>query len=228
MYETNTMTSSRVALIHAVSVAIDPIKEAFSELWPEAEVVNILDDSLGPDRAAARELSAHMSSRIFALGDYALNTRCEGILFTCSAFGDAIEDFARQAPVPVLKPNEAMFEDALSIGNNVGMLATFEPSVAGMEEEFHRQAEAKGQPGVIRTVVVGDAMAALKAGDSATHNRLLAEAAVQLANADLMILAHFSTARAFAAVSARSDKPVLTSPRSAVQALRKRCSEDSN
>ena len=41
---------TRIALIHAVTVAIQPVQEAFLDLWPEAEYGNILDDSLSLDR----------------------------------------------------------------------------------------------------------------------------------------------------------------------------------
>jgi hypothetical protein len=37
---------TRVALIHALAVAIEPVQEAFRQLWPDAECANILDDSL--------------------------------------------------------------------------------------------------------------------------------------------------------------------------------------
>jgi hypothetical protein len=139
------MTAPRIALIHAVTVAVDPIKSAFGELWPQASTINILDDSLSPDRARDPDLTAVMSARIGALGDYALSNGCHGVLYTCSAFGEAIDAFAKRAPVPVLKPNEAMFEAALGIGDCVGMLATFGPSVASMEAEFHEQAHARGR-----------------------------------------------------------------------------------
>jgi hypothetical protein len=218
------MSAPRIALIHAVTVAVDPIREAFAELWPEATTVNILDDSLSPDRARDSALTPEMSARIGALGDYALSTGCQGILYTCSAFGEAIAEFARQAPVPTLKPNEAMFEDALSLGGRVGMLATFGPSVAGMETEFADQARASGKnSSSVKTVLVESAMAALKSGDADRHNQLLADAVSQLGDVDAVMLAHFSTSRARAAVSARTSKPVFSSPHSAVRTIRRMC-----
>ena len=43
-------TAPRIALIHAVTVAMAPVHEAFRQLWPEAECVDILDTSLSRDR----------------------------------------------------------------------------------------------------------------------------------------------------------------------------------
>jgi aspartate/glutamate racemase len=210
---------TRIALIHAVTVAIDPIRAAFAELWPDAELVNILDDGLSPDRARDDELTPALCRRIGDLGRYALSTGAQGVLYTCSAFGPAIEEFAREAPVPVLKPNEAMFARALAAGRRIGMLATFGPSVASMEAEFR---EVAG-PATIETVLVADAMAALKLGDANAHNRLLAAAAPRLSRCDAIMLAHFSTSRAHEAVSRAVDRPVLTAPRAAVEELRRRC-----
>jgi hypothetical protein len=212
----------RVALIHAVAVAVDPVKQAFAELWPDADTVNILDDSLSGDRARDAELTAGMHGRIGLLGDYALSIGSDAVLFTCSAFGGAIEALARRVGPPVLKPNEAMFDDALAMGNRIGMLATFAPSVVGMEAEFEEQRRAGGSQATLETVLVEGALDALKGGDAKTHNERVAAAVDQLGEVDAVMLAHFSTSRAFAAVSGRTTKPVLTSPRSAVLALRAR------
>lgn len=212
----------RVALVHAVFVAIEPIRAAFARGWPEAELVNLLDDSLSPDRARDGDLTEAMSRRIGALGTYAEAAGADAILYTCSAFGPAIEAVARQSAVPVLKPNEAMFERALGAGGRIGMVATFPPSVASMEAEFREQAQAAGREASLRTVLAEGAMDALRSGDETAHNRLVAEAAGALAECDALLLAHFSTSRARAAVEAVTGQPVLTSPDCAVDLLRTR------
>jgi Asp/Glu/hydantoin racemase len=210
----------RIALIHAVAVAMPPVEAAFREHWPQAERVNILEDSLSPDREAAGMLTAELSRRIAALADYAAQSGARGILFTCSAFGTAIEGARAKLSIPVLKPNEAMFEEALARAMRVGMLATFEPSIASMEEEFRALAAERNRQARLESLWVDGAMAALRAGDGETHDRLLAQAAPRLAHCEVILLAHFSTARARQAVAEALGRPVLTSPASAVGRLR--------
>lgn len=210
---------TRVALIHAVRVAIDPVAEAFARLWPEAECMNLLDDSLSKDHARAGRLTDSMVSRFVRMTRYAHDTGADGILFTCSAFGPAIEAAAIEVPIPVLKPNEAMFMQALR-AKRPGLLASFAPSVAPMTEEFAALSDTP-----LVTACAPEAMAALNAGDGDRHDALLVAAAQALSGCDLIMLAQFSTARARDAVSRAVDLPVLTSPDSAVTALKARLAE---
>lgn len=215
------LRAPRIALIHAVAVAINPVLEVFDHLWPEATCFNLLEDSPGPDRARDGALTAIMTKRIGDLTDYATSTGADAILFTCSAFGTAIEQAAARVAIPVLKPNQAMFEAALSAGDDIGMLATFEPAVGGMEDEFRFLAQAANRRSArIRTVCIPEAMAALQAGDAALHNRLVAEAAEGLAECQAVLLAQFSTAQAAAAVSEAIGAKVLSSPSAAVKKLK--------
>lgn len=211
----------RISLIHAVAVAMEPIHTAFKRDWPEAALVNILDDSLSGDRAAAKELSAALSDRMVALARYGHSVGADAILFTCSAFGPAIERAAAELPIPVLKPNEAMFEAALGYGARIGMLATFQPAVATMEDEFRQDAQRLGSAATLTTAVANGAMDALRAGDAQTHDRLLAQKADALGDVDAVMLAQFSMAGAQAAVQAVSRQPVLSSPAAAVAKLRR-------
>jgi len=220
---TMTERAPRIALIHATPLAIEPVNEAFRRLWPAAEARNLLDDSLAPDLARTGHLDDAMVDRFRRLAAYTVDCGADAILFTCSAFGPAIERAALdQAPRPVLKPNEAMFAEAMGLGRRIGMVATFAPSLPPMEAEFAAMAAAAGSPARLETVCTPDAMPALAAGDTATHDRLVAEAAATLAHCDTVLLAQFSMARARDAVSERVAAPVLTSPDSAVDALRNR------
>ncbi len=210
----------RIALIHAVTVAMAPVHEAFARLWAEAECVDILDTSLARDRERDGWLTPAMTGRFLTLAKYAEDHGADGILFTCSAFGEAIDSAAAEASIPVLKPNEAMFEAALAQGGRIGMLATFAPSVASMEAEFREMVAAGDSRAEIATVCVEGAMAALRNGDGGEHDRLLAAAVPRLAGCDAILLAHFSTARAEAAVRAAVSCPVLTAPGAAVHKLK--------
>lgn len=211
---------TRIALIHAVSVAIPPVTDAFARLWPEADCMNLLDDRLSVDRAADGELTAAMSARIMTLGTYARDHGAAAILFTCSAFGPAIETVSDALPIPVLKPNEAMFNAALDMGGRIGLLASFAPSLPSMRDEYQALATRRGQDVGLHTDCAPDAMGALQSGDGAHHDALLAQKAAAFAGCDVIMLAQFSTARAAPLVAARTGKPVLTSPDSAVRALR--------
>ena len=166
---------TRIALIHATPAAVGPIKDAFAEAWPEPDLVNLLDDSLSRDRTLTPELTDRIFRRFDALGRYAVSFGAEAILFTCSAFGPAIERVGRSVNIPVLKPNEAMFAEAIAVGGRIGMLATFEPSIASMAEEFEEQATRAGVPAKLKSLLVPRAMAALQAGRREEHDALVAE-----------------------------------------------------
>ncbi|RUM95620.1 arylsulfatase [Pseudaminobacter arsenicus] len=211
----------RIVLFHATPVAMDPIKTAMAELWPQAEPVNLLDDGLTIDRAKeGPEMSEELIDRFVDFGRYARRIGADGILITCSAFGPAIDRMAAELPLPVLKPNEAMFRDAIASGKRIGMLATFAPAVSTMEEEFRQFTQEAGASATLETIVVPDAIDALRKGDAATHNRLVAEFAPRLTEHDAIMLAHFSTSRAAEDVRRAVERPVFTAPEAAVMRMK--------
>jgi hypothetical protein len=204
----------RIALVHALKHSIAPIEASFGRLWPEAHLMNLLDDSLSADLARDGRLTDAMTGRFLSLGRYAAATCADAILFTCSAFGPCIEAVAReQAPMPVLKPNEAMIEQAVDKGRRIGLLSTFPPTLVSMPPEF---------PGSVEIVpkLAAGALAALDRGDRAEHDRLVGEASKDLRDCDLIALAQYSMAPAAALVAELSGRPVVTTPDSAVLKLK--------
>src|SRR5215469_16048249 len=194
----------RIALVHALKHSIVPIEASFARLWPEAKLMNLLDDSLSGDLARDGKLTEPMTARFLSLGRYVSGTGANGILFTCSAFGPCIDAVARtHAPMPVLKPNEAMIEQAVARGRRIGLLSTFAPTLASMPSEFPSSVE------IVPRLAEG-ALPALDRGDRATHDRLVAEASKDLRNCDVIALAQYSMAPAAALVAEATGKPVLT------------------
>ncbi|MCC7487828.1 MAG: hypothetical protein IT529_22895 [Burkholderiales bacterium] len=214
------MTGPRIALVHAMQVAIDPVVDAFRELWPAARVMNLLEDSLAPDLAAAGSVTPAIVERFVDLTRYSERCGANAVLFTCSAFGTAIEEAGRAARIPVLKPNEAMLEDALAAGSRVALLATFEPSIPSLKAELEQLASHRGVRLDVRTRAVPAAIAALQQGRCAEHDKLIAAAAAELGSCDALVLGQFSMARAARGIPAAPGRTVFTSPHSAVNRLK--------
>lgn len=213
----------RIALIHATRVAMEPVESAFAALWPEARTLSILEEGLSIDLAEARASREALDERIVRLAEYSRRLSPDAVLYTCSAFGDGSEQAARGMEIPVLKPNEAMFEAAIGAGGRIAMLYTFPPAAPGMEREFQEQAARCGSGAEIRSVFVPDALDALKSGDAQRHNLLVAQAAADLPGdeTDALMLAHFSMTRAVEAVRGGTALPVFTSPETAVAKLQR-------
>jgi Asp/Glu/hydantoin racemase len=215
------MTAPRIALVHAMPVAIDPVAAVFRDLWPQAQTTNLLEDSLAPDLAAAGSITSAIVDRIVALARYGERCGADAVLFTCSAFGTAIDAAKRAVKVPVLKPNEAMIEDALAAGCDLALLTTFEPSIPSLMKELEELASGRGIKLKLKTRSIPAAIAALQQGHGAEHDRLIAAAATEMGACDALVLGQFSMARAAIGIPALAGRKVLTSPHSAVTRLKR-------
>ena len=144
---------------------------AFAAAWPEATLMNLLDDSLSADLARDGALTPAMTERFRRLGAYARGTGADGILFTCSAFGPCIDAVAGDSGgMPVLKPNEAMIEDAVAAAiaraagrrPRIGLIASFAPTLVSMPPEFPASVD-------VVPILADGALAALEAERTGDH-----------------------------------------------------------
>jgi hypothetical protein len=216
----------RIALIHATRLSMEPVTAAFKAGWPEARLMNVLDDTLTADLVRAGSVDVVMVERFEALAEYVVEAHADAILFTCSAFAPAIDRVAASRSIPVLKPNQAMFSEALDRAlageRTVGLITTFAPASVSMRGELLQEASRRGIELRLEETCVPEAMDALDKGDVARHDELICAAAGRMRPCDALMLGQFSMARAAPGVQAAVASPVLTSPRSAVVALRKR------
>ena len=219
------MTTTRIALIHATPLAVDPIKQAIDRHWPDVQSQHVLDESLSQDLVRDGQLTPGMIQRFVTLARYTQDAGAQGILFTCSAFGPAIEAAGQATGLPTFKPNEAMFEQALALAQHdrvlrVGLVATFEASIASMTDEFMALAQARQVPAQVTGCFVPEAMGDLAQGRAQMHHEKVARAVAQMPACDVMMLAQFSMAAAQPLSQHGTSTPVLSSPDCAILALR--------
>lgn len=214
------VTHPRIQLIHAVPAARDPIHDAFRRLWPEARTVDLTDASLAPDVARAGKLTDGFTERMAALIRHGADRGADAVLFTCSAFGAAIDEARQDFSMPVLKPDEAMIADALSKGARIGGLATFEPTIDSLTRELDAAAGARGLAPEIDIRHVPGALDALAGGRGDEHDALITAAAAGMTGCDVLMLAQFSMARARDAIAEEPGRPVLAAPDAAVLKLK--------
>ena len=227
------MKTPRIALIHALPHSVAPINSAMARLWPEVTRMNLQDDSLSQDLAATEAkapgtgLDAAMHARFAKLTQYAVDTGADAVLFTCSAFGVCIEAAANQQKIPVLKPNEAMIEQAIGLvgrggsmqGQPLGLVSSFAPTLVSMPPEFPKEID-------LRLKLAEGAMAALNAGGAenlAKHDALVVAAAKELVaeGAKVIALAQYSMAHCKPLVEAACGVSVLTTTDSAIEKLKR-------
>lgn len=214
--------NGRIGIVHATRLSIEPLEAAFGRHWPKAPRTHLLDDSLLLDRRAAGTLTPALYARIAMLANHSYDTGARFILFSCSAFGPAIEAARTQMDVPVLKPYEAMVEAALDAGPRIVVLSTFGPTLEELAAEVEASAVKRGIKPQLRTHMAEGALAALEAGRADEHDRIVAKAAEGYEDCDALMLAQYSTASAARLIRTVPGRKILTSPDTAVELLKRR------
>jgi Asp/Glu/hydantoin racemase len=200
--------------------AMDAAVRAFAADWPQAQISNLLDDSLFTWVRDAGGVVPEMYDVFRNLTRHMKGRGADGILFTCSAFRQVIDACIADFELPILKPNDAMIEKALDAGRRIAVMATVGPTIPSISVEIEDMAAARGQQVELVPYVVEGAFDALAGGDAATHDRLVAERASDIKNCDAIVLAQFTLSRAVPAVQAVNKTPIYNSPGAAVARMR--------
>lgn len=214
---------TRVGLLHTVPALAETFSSALSDAEPGIEVIDTVDPTLLSTAIREGVTPAVATAVASYIGDL-VERGAEAVLVTCSSIAEAAEAVA--SPVPVLRVDAAMAEDAVSIARKVALtekrsgriavLATLTATVGPTGRLLERV--AKGSDVDVDVTVVDGAAAARAAGDQAEHDRLVLDAVTEFAGrADVIVLAQASMAAALG--GAEFPVPVLTSPQGGVRSL---------
>ena len=209
-----------VAVVHTGPATVQPIKQQFQELLPDVRVINIVDDSLLNDVIAAGHLTEAVSGRILTYMQEGQKMGAVAILNACSSVGEAATAARAGLSIPVVKIDETMAERAVSLGPRIGVVATVRTTLEPTVRLIRAKAADVGQQIEISEAVAEGGFQALLEGKTEEHDDVVRRTILSLVDkVDVIVLAQASMARL---VSSLGDLkvPVLSSPRSGVQAVR--------
>jgi len=194
------------------------VRAAFAADLPQATVLHFLDEGLLDGLNQAGQLTPNLIRRLAAVIGQADSAGVEVILTTCSAYSPVMERMQTLAAAPIVTIDAVLFEEAVGAGAWLGVIATGERGLRTTVAALEAEAARRGRRLRTSTVAVPEAFTALAAGDPATHDALVAEAARRLAGegVDAVVLAQASLSRAMSVIGDLG-VPLLTSPRLAVE-----------
>ncbi|MFC8010001.1 aspartate/glutamate racemase family protein [Streptomyces cinereoruber] len=211
-----------VAMIHAVPAGARIAQEAFAREFPQATVWNVLDDRLLDDARDAGGLTDALRRRMLRLIEHTMDGGAQGLLLTCSSYGEVVDTARALWPAPVLKSDEAMFKAALAGPyERVAVVASTPPAVPAALAQLEALIPAV-RPGRPVEIVTALSEAAAAERDPAAIAGHLAEAlrASSGADADVVLLAQYSLSPARDHLAAQIGVPVLDGAGAAARELR--------
>jgi len=207
----------RIAFIHTVAMLVDRFRPRFQAELPEADCFHMLDESVLQDLLRGGP-SPGITRRVTGLATLAADAGAELIVFTCSSTSPAIDTARQLVSVPILKIDDPMYAQAAREPGRVGLICTTSSTVTPSRTLLAEHARAAGVPVEAESVLCGAAFEALVKGQRDVHDRLVTEAAVDLApRVDRIVLAQASLAHLAEPLAARLQRPVLASPELLVQ-----------
>ena len=204
----------KLVLIHTVSPLVDVFNRLGARLLPGVQLMHILDEPILEFERQGDHLTLEVSTRLGTHVAVAERVGASIALVTCSSISPNVDDVRSQANIPVLKIDEAMIVRAVDIGSRIGVVATAASTLEPTCRLLQSQAGILGKMIEIELALVENALPALLNGDGATHDRLVKNAMLELAQqVDVVLLAQASMARVLEAIpEAECQAPFLSSP----------------
>jgi Asp/Glu/hydantoin racemase len=211
-----------LVLVHTVPPLVNVFQGLVAELLPEVRLFHILDEPMVERVKRRGMLTDEDGARLAQHIETAAAIGADAVLVTCSTISPVVDMIRSSAAIRVLKIDEAMIREAVSLGRRVGVIATAATTLEPTRELLVAEAARQGKEVTPELVLVEGAIAALFAGDGESHDRLVAEAALSLArHSDVVVLAQASMARALAAMPEdQRPAPILSSPHLALAQVR--------
>jgi Asp/Glu/hydantoin racemase len=209
----------RVVMIHAVAESMLPTKLAFQEVFPEAEIVNLLDEGLFLD--FGEQLTPQLRRRMTQLICYSAEHGAQAIGLACSVYTPMVEMVRTLVDVPVVSSYGPVMAEAVQAGRRIGLIAAVPATLRDAEGFLAEAARELGVQVAGYPRLAEDLMAVKRREGEAAFCCRLAEEVDKLApHVDAVLLTQFSMATALAHLRMSASVPVLSAPHSSARRLK--------
>lgn len=206
----------KIGIIHTTPATIASLQALVKEKISDAEVINILDDSILGDMRDGRNVE-FVRKRWISYAEVLEQLGADVVLSACSTVGAFAEEADRLLKVKVCRIDDGMCELAVKRGGVISVFATLQSTLEPTVDLIERKAKASSKAPVINTVLVEGAYAALMNGQKDVHDAKIRKAVAAYAEqSDVIALAQASMASAVNA----ADEKILTSPRLGIEKLK--------
>jgi len=201
----------RIVMIHALAESIPPVKLAFQDIFPEAEVVNLFDEGLFID--FDERLTPDLRRRMTQLICYAEEHGADAIGLACSVFAPVVETARELVNVPVLSSYDPVMAEAVEKGPRVGIISSVPATLRDSEHYLLKAAKEKGVSIQPKLCLAEDLIRVLRTDGEVEFSRRISEEVTKLEpDVDSVLLSQFSMATALSHVSSVAKVPVLSAP----------------
>jgi hypothetical protein len=205
-----------IGFLHTAQVHTGTFAKLLEEISPGRPSIHVVDEAL---LAEAREqggvddeLRQRLTSRLQEAASGASVVVC-----TCSTISGPAETLSGAVGVPVVRVDRPMAELAVCSGSRIAVVAALRSTIAPTVALLTEVADHQGLALAIEEVVLPDAWALFEDGDLAGYATAIAGGVDSLdPSTDVVVLAQASMA--VAVVLCTTTIPILSSPRSAVEA----------
>ena len=209
----------RVVMIHAVAESMLPTKLAFQDVFPEAELVNLLDEGLFLE--FGDQLSPSLRRRLTQLICYSAEHGAQAIGLACSVYTPMVEMVRGVVDVPIVSSYGPVMAEAVQAGRRVGLIAAVPATLRDAEYFLQQAAQESGNPVDTYPRLAEDLMLVKRReGEAAYCHRLTEEVGKLAPHVDAVLLTQFSMASALAHLQRVTTVPVLSAPHSSAQRLK--------
>lgn len=210
----------RVTMIHAIAESIPPVRLAFAEEFPEAEVVNVLDEGLLFD--FDDKITPHLRRRMSNLIGYCQDNKADAIGLACSVYAPVVDSARDLVDVPLVSSYGPVMTDAVAAGPRVGLIASVAAALSDSEHYLKLGGEEAGVPVEPVLCLAEDLIAVMRAEGQPGLERRLEQEVMKLApDVDVVLLTQFSFAAALEHLKKVSPVPVLSAPHSSARTLKR-------